>query len=64
MTDYKKLNKRMIYATWIMMALTILQFTLLIESHYQSQKNQVIMKDIIFKNNILLQANNTQYSFE
>lgn len=61
MNDFKKLNKRMIYVTWIMMVLTILQLSLLIENHYQSQKNQVVMKDIIFKNNLLLQANNSRY---
>ncbi len=61
MNDFKKLNKTMIYATWIMMVLTILQFFFLIENQYQSRKNQVVMKDIIFKNNILSQANNGQY---
>lgn len=58
MTDFSKLNKKLIYSTWIMMILTIIQFSIMIENHYHSQKNQVLFKELILKDNLLLQANN------
>ena len=58
MNDFSNFNKKMIYTTWIMMILTMIQFSFLIENHFQAKKNQVLFKELILKDNLLIQASN------